>query len=234
MKKKNDKKRNQSKYIIYFSAGISILIICLTAFAVNRLISDDGNKRQKQIQMVTLLTPPPPPKVQEKPPEPEVEEKEEIQEPEPEEMEPEPMEEQASDEPPPGQDLGLDAEGGAGSDSFGLLAKKGGRALIGGSGGNGSMMRRYAWYTRILQEDLRKKVNQYMEENGGVPDGDAKAIVQIKLDEFGNILACALKGSSGDAFVDQAIRESLKIAKISEPPPNGMPRTITLKITAKG
>ena len=232
MKRGSDKK--QRRFIVYASVGIAIVLIGISTIIVNALISDDGNKRQKQIQMVTLLTPPPPPKIQEKPPEPEVKEEEEIEEPEMEEAEPEPTEETASDEPPPGENLGLDADGVSGSDGFGLQAKKGARRLIGGSGGDDSIMRRYAWYTRILQEDLRKKVNKYLEENGGVPDSDAKAVVQIELDDSGQILNVSLKGSSGNEIVDKAIQESLKIAKISEPPPLGMPRILKLKISARG
>ena len=48
---------------------------------------------------------------------------------------------------PPGDELGLDAEGGAGSDGFGLRAKKGGRGLIGGGDRN-------RWYEGQVQRDL--------------------------------------------------------------------------------
>ena len=231
MKKGSDK--NQPRFIIFASIGIAVVLIGISSIAISMLLKDDGSKRQKQIQMVTLMTPPPPPKIEEKPPEPEVKE-EEIEEVEMDEAEPEPSDETASDEPPAGENLGLDADGVSGSDSFGLMANKGGRKLIGGSGGDDSIMRRYAWYTRILQEDLRKKVNKYLEENGGVPDSDAKAVVQIELDDSGQILNVALKGSSGNDAIDKAIRESLKIAKISEPPPMGMPRTLKLRISARG
>ena len=230
---KTGSEKKQQRFIIYASAGIAIVLIGISALVVNALISDDGDKRHKQIQMVTLMTPPPPPKVQEKLPEPEVK-KEEIEEPEMEEAEPEPTEETASNEPPPGENLGLDADGVSGSDGFGLQAKKGARRLIGGSGGDASIMRRYAWYTRILQEDLRKRVNKYLVENGGVPDADVKAVVQIELDDSGKILNFSLKGSSGNEIVDKAIRESLGLAQISEPPPAGMPRTLRLKISARG
>lgn len=230
---KTGKDQKQKRVIVAASIGIAFVLIAIVAFALNILMHDDGRKRQKQIQMVTLLTPPPPPKIQEKPPEPEVK-KEEIEEQEIEEAEAEEAEETPSDEPAAGNNLGLDADGVSGSDSFGLVANKGGRKLIGGTGGDDSIMRRYAWYTRILQEDLRKRVNEYLEENGGVPDSDAKAVVQIELDDAGKILNYSLKGSSGDEIVDKAIRESLKVAKISEPPPAGMPRTLKLRISARG
>ncbi|WP_052700215.1 hypothetical protein [Methylocucumis oryzae] len=90
---------------------------------------------------VNSIAPPPPPKV-EKPPEPEV--KNEVEQPEPEPEEPLP---DVADEPPPG-DLGLDAEGTAGSDGFGLAARKGGRGLLGGGGGGDP----YAWYGGLIKK----------------------------------------------------------------------------------
>ena len=229
------KKKNKTKYIVGgIAAGVIILLLTGAVFAVKFLLNDDGAHRKRRIQMVTVVKPPPPPKVKEKPPEPEVKKQEEIVEPEPEEAPPEEMEDQAQDDTPPGEDLGLDAEGAAGSDGFGLKANKGGRSLIGGSGGGASLMRRYAWYTRIIQDELRKRMKRHMEENGGIPDGDMKALIQIKLDEFGKIVDYSLARSSGNSTMDEAVVNALKLATISEPPPKGMPRTIKLKISAKG
>jgi protein TonB len=234
MADKHTDKINYRKMIaIVVGACTAVLLITCAVFAVKFLLKDDAHRRKRQIQMVTVVKPPPPPKVKEKPPEPEVK-KEELVEPEPEEAPPEPVEDQAQDEPPPGEDLGVDAEGTAGSDGFGLKANKGGRALIGGSYSDASMMRRYAWYTRIIQEELRKRMKRYMEDNGGIPDGNLKALVSIELNEFGKIVNYRLAGSSGDSKLDDAVLNALKIATISEPPPNGMPRVIKLKVSAKG
>jgi TonB family protein len=95
-------------------------------------------------------------------------------------------------------------------------------------------MMRYGWYTRIIQEELRKRVNQYMEENGGIPDGNLKAIIRITLDSEGNILDFAISDSSGNDQMDAAVLASLRTTKISEAPPEDMPKTIKLKISAKG
>lgn len=203
-------------------------------FAVKYLLEDDGPRRKRRIQMVTVVKPPPPPKIKEKPPEPEVKEKEEIIEPEPEDIQPEPVEDQVDDAPPPGEDLGIDADGSAGGDAFGLVGKKGGRALIGGGASQASLIRRYAWYTRIIQEELRKRMNRLMEENGGIPEGNLKALVQIKLDDTGRIVDFSMAQPSGNTKMDEALSSALKLAIISEPPPKGMPRTIKLKISAKG
>lgn len=228
-------RKGKTKFIVGSIAACMILLIVAGALAALKfLLKDDGVRRQRRIQMVTVVKPPPPPKVKEKPPEPEIKKQEEIVEPEPEETPPEPTEDQSQDDAPPGEDLALDADGTAGSDGFGLQAKKGGRSLIGGSGSGASLMRRYAWYTRIIQDELRKRMNRIMEENGGIPDGDLKALIQIKLDAFGKIVDYSLARSSGNPKMDDAVVNALKLATISEPPPKGMPRTLKLKISAKG
>jgi TonB family protein len=227
-------KHGSRKLLVYaLSTGVALAFVFGAFTIVKALISDDGQKRKRQVQMVTLMKPPPPPKIKEKPPEPEIK-KEEIVEQKEEAPEPEPVEDTANDEPPPGDELGLDADGGAGADGFGLKAKKGGRSLIGGKNSSASLLRRYAWYTRIIQEELRKKINQHMDENGGIPDGELKAIVKIQLDDSGNIVRFTLSTSSGNSKMDAAVRDVLAMAQVSEPPPRDMPRTIKLKIAAKG
>lgn len=228
--KSNKKKRQQKQPLII--AGVLILFTATMVWTVSALIKDDGSKRRRQIQMVTLVKPPPPPKIEEKPPEPKVEEEEMI-EPEPEEAPPEDMNDTPQDEAPPGQDLGLDSDGTAGSDSFGLLAKKGGRALIGGSGDR-TMMQRYAWYTRMIQEEIRKQINDHMNKNGGIPKGDYKALVKIVLDAEGRIVDYAFQQPSGNQDVDNALRATLTSINVGEVPPEGMPRAIRLRVASKG
>lgn len=228
-----EKKKSQ-RMVFIIAGGVAFVMVCLIVLVVKVLLSSDSSGRNRQIQQVTLMTPPPPPKVKEKEPEPEIEKEEEIIEQEMEEPEPEPMDDQTGDEPPPGQDLGLDADGTGGSDAFGLKAKKGARSIIGGQYSDTSLLRKYAWYTTIIQKELRTKVNKYMEENGGIPDGNLKAIVEITLDDAGNILSFDISDSSGNKQMDEAVLASLKTAKISEPPPVNMPKTVKLKISAKG
>jgi outer membrane biosynthesis protein TonB len=224
-------KKSGKALILGASAVVAILFIAVVVYGVRVLISDDGQKRKRQIQMVTLVKPPPPPKIKEKPPEPEVKKKEEVIEPEP---EPEPAEDQSQDDTPPGQDLGLDAEGGAIADGFGLKAKKGGRALIGGGSGKGSLLRKYAWYTRIIQEELRNKVRDHLDANGGVPEGNCKVVLKISLDGAGNIVNHRIDELCGQPRVDEAIKKVLQVVRISEPPPADMPKTLKLRITKKG
>jgi periplasmic protein TonB len=88
-------------------------------------------KSERIIQTVTVQTPPPPrPQIREKPPEPEIEEeKVKIVASEPLDQLPD-----KADEPPAAGMLGLDAVGEAGSDSFGLIGRKGGRGILAWAG----------------------------------------------------------------------------------------------------
>lgn len=225
-------KKKQRLLIWIGTACIALVFLGGGFMVVKMLLSKDEGKRRRQIQSVTLVKPPPP-KVEEKPPEPEVEKKEKIIEPEPEETPPEDVNETQDDGPPPGEDLGLDADGSGGADGFGLRAKKGGRDLIGGYGDQ-SLMRKYAWYTRIMQDELREKVNRYMEKNGGVPDGNLIAFIRISLDADGKVVGIELTGSSGNHKMDNAVQEALMLTSLSEPPPPGMPKIMKVKISSRG
>lgn len=223
---KGQQKRRASKNLIWgISAAVALVFMVGAGILVKVLISDDGQKRKRQIQMVTLVKPPPPPKIKEKPPEPEVKKEEKIIEPEVEEEIPEDMEQQAESDAPAGDELGLDADGTAGSDGFGLRAKKGGRALIGGGGKS-----QYAWYTNMVMRELEKMVNDVVQTNGGCPDGKFKAVVRIMLDDRGRVVQHWLISSSGNEHVDKAITQALSAARVSEPVPEGMPKKMRLTI----
>lgn len=218
------KKSKSTQSIWVISCGIALVFLCVGIVIAKLLVTDDGEKRKRQIQMVTLMKPPPPPKMKEEIPPPEVKTEEVV---ELEEAPPEEMDDSAQDDTPPGEDLGLDADGVAGSDSFGLKAKKGGRALIGSGSGSGNQ---YGWYTRIVRHEIEKRVNKILRENGGVPDGDHKTVVKVELDDMGSIVSFSIVGSSGHNGVDHAVQQALQIATISEPPPYGMPKKMRFRI----
>lgn len=225
-----------SRRFVWLGTAIVMLAVAgAAAFAYKILTAQDTQRRERAVQTVTLLKPPPPPppeKPKEKPPEPEVK-KEEIVEQKPEEK-PQEQPQETKDQPPPGDRLGLDAEGGAGSDAFGLVANKGGASLIGGGGAGGSLMGRFGWYAAIIQNDLRRLLQEQMEKNGGIPEGNCKVALQIKLDDLGRVVSYRVVDSCGNHRVDEAINQVLQSARISEPPPNDMPRTVKIRISAKG
>ena len=217
--------------------GISCLVfaglLASAVYVLSLLMNSDSGNRKRHIQQITMVKPPPPPKIKEKPPEPEIKKKEEIVEPEPEEQPPEEMEESMEDDMPPGEELGLDADGTGGADGFGLKAKKGGRSLIGGAGSDKSLMRRYGWYTRILQDEIRDLVNKYLEDKNDIPSGKHNMVLEIRLDGFGNMELAQINTSSGNQEVDLAVRQAIAGFRVSESPPEAMPKILQLRVTFK-
>jgi TonB family protein len=114
------------------------------------------------------------------------------------------------------------------------MANKGGASLIGGGGGGGSLTSKYGWYTAIIQNDLRKLIQEHMEKNGGIPEGNCKVSLQIKLDDQGRILSYKIADPCGNSLVDEAVSKVLQSARISEPPPSDMPKSIKIRISARG
>lgn len=179
-------------------------------------------KKERKIQAISLTQPPPPPppppKV-EKPPEPEVEKLQEKVEQEPEEIP------DVAEEPPPG-DLGLDAEGSAGSDGFGLAARKGGKGLLGGGGGGDP----YAWYGGIIKNDIL----DILSEREELRRKGYTAMVKVWVEVDGSVKRFELARGSNDAEIDELLNRLLsKYRKVNEPLPPGMEQPIKLKITSR-
>lgn len=211
---------------VYIPTVIGVVVgLLVTGYVVKTIvdfIDQKPAKSEKKIQPITLLKPPPPPppppKV-EKPPEPEIKEK--IKEPDP---EPEPEPEAKPDEAP-AKDLGLDAEGAAGSDGFGLAARKGGTGLFGGAGGNP-----YAWYGGLIKNGLLELLNDHEE----LRRKGYTAIVKVWLKSDGSVDRVELSKGSNDDEIDAIITRSLgKYRGVSEPPPPGMEQPVKLKISSR-
>jgi periplasmic protein TonB len=215
--------------IIALGAGIYIVKIAMT---------DTSPRKKNTVATVTLLKPPPV-VIKEKPPEPEpvkeTQKKEDIIDPGQKNESPAPPNAD-NDNTPAGDKLGLDAEGSAGNDAFGLVGKKGGRSVLAGGNGMGAinLMGKYAGYTQIVTTAIRKKVMKCLDEEGGIPSGKLQAVVRISVDNDGAVVGFHIIGSSGNNRMDEAVKRTLGSIKISEPPPNGMPRTMDIRITSQG
>jgi len=139
-----------------------------------------------------------------------------------------------NDRAPAGDQLGLDAEGQAGGDAFGLAARKGGRSLLAGSGGGNlggsGLMGKYNWYSQMVETEIRKIVMKHLDEKGGLPRGKLQALVRVSFDMNGTVTKYRIVGSSGNHKMDEAVNQSLKKLRISEPPPEGMPRTMQIRV----
>jgi hypothetical protein len=235
--KKKHKKAPLQNWLVPGVIGLFFLVVI--GFIVKVVLTDVGPRKKDQISTVTLLKPPP--EVKEKLPEPEVPKevpKQEIIQDIPQQEAP--QNDEPQDDTPAGNDLGVEGEGGAGSDAFGLVGKgkKGRDITLGGGGGGGmnrlSLLTKYGWYTQKIQEEIKMQVKKKMDQSGGIPKGKFETKVKIVLDAQGTIINFHIVGASGNSKIDEAIQATLGEIKISEPPPAGMPTGMTLKITSQG
>lgn len=200
--------------------GAALGLGAVTAIILSLLSGADGPKRAP-VHNVTLLRPPPPPpppKAEEKPPEPELK-KEEVKVPQP-----ETPDQPADNQPPAGEQLGLDAEGGAGGDGFGLAARKGGRDITSlGAGGFGGFA---ATLQRHLQDELAKQERLRRE--------DYRAVIKLWIAPDGSIQRYELAASTGNPATDEQLRAALsRLPPLRAPPPEEMPQPVRLRITSR-
>jgi protein TonB len=248
------KKKHKSRSGLVTTGVVILFFLCLAGGLLYLLKTDQGGGKKVFIAKVDLVKPnlpdkpPPPPK--EKPPEPEVQKKENIVAPQ--NLGPQEARNMKGDDKPAAEGpLGVQGEGGAGSDAFGLVGRgKGGRDITtvgtgpGGTiGGDRDMlgsMRRHARYNKLVEDEINKAVRQALSGNGGIPKGKCEAVVQIGMDDKGIVAEYRIARSSGNSAVDEAVKDCLKFAKISEPPPQDIPRgakgltIMSVKITSQG
>jgi TonB family protein len=233
-------KKKKSGILNWLIPGMVIALLLTGILFLVKVFLAPDSVRRKDLVAVTLLKPPPPPEQKEKPPEPEPpkeQPKENIVTPN---DTPQQQQDQNDDSPPPGADLGVDAEGGAGGDNFGLVGKKGGRAITLGGGGGGSgvsrlsLLAKYGWYTSKIQDEIKQQMRKRLDQNGGAPKGKYQATVHIVLDPQGAILNYRIVASSGNDKIDEAIKLSLPGMRVSQPPPEGMPRSMTVRVSSQG
>jgi protein TonB len=230
------KKHKKAPYQNWLVPGVIGLVFAVAVgFLIKVVLTDVGPRSKEKIQTVTLLKPPP--DVKEKPPEPEVPKevpKQEVIQDIPQQQDT-PQNDQPQDDTPAGSDLGVDAEGGAGGDSFGLVGKKGGRGITLGGGGGGmnrqSLMAKYGWYNQKIQEEIKKQVKKKMDQDGGMPKGKFQIVVKVAINDQGMIVKYHIVTASGNSKIDAALQATLGEIKLSELPPVGIPKSITLKIT---
>ena len=197
--------------------GLMVMLIGSGAFALLRSFLNGGSAHPPQVvQQIQLIRPPPPPPNLPPPPPPPPEEKVHIPTPQ---KTPQPT----PDHPPPSQQLGLDAKGGAGSDAFGLAARPGGQDLI----GEGASA--FVWYAGLLKD-------QILNQLGAQPDVRSttySVVVSVWIGGDGTIQRVRIAQSSGDDGRDRSIEQALtRLGRLSQPPPADMPEPITLRIVS--
>jgi periplasmic protein TonB len=210
-------RRKKRRYVPIALLGLSVTLIGAGTFAMMRSFLNSPAGAPKQvIQEIHLMRPPPPPPDLPPPPPPPPEEKVEVQQPKPEPTQ--------SNDPPPGQQLGLDADASSGGDAFGLLANKGGRDLL----GHGNA---YVWYAGLLKDQILSQLN----ENSAARRGDYSLVVQVWVRSDGTIDRVHVAQGSGDRARDQAIEQTLsRMSRLNQAPPADMPEPINLRIVSRG
>jgi periplasmic protein TonB len=207
------KRRSRNILVIAMCLVVGSLGVGAVAF-MRSFLAGSAPPAKKVVQEIQLIRPPPPPDLPPPPPPP-PEVKQDIPDPQQKPDTPD------AKEAPPAQQLGLDTEGGAGGDAFGLVGNKGGHELV-GSGGS-----IFAWYAGLLKNEI---VDQLSDEQQ-VRNGQYGVTVRIWVREDGTVDHVQIVGSSGDRERDRIIEAKLsRISRLSQGPPADMPQPISVHI----
>ena len=208
----------KSKRIV--TAIVAVVVLLFLSSGLSYVRTMIGNKPQSQKRqvpvVVKLIRPPEPPPEPPPPPPPEKH---------PEEVLQETPEDKPIEQAPESAQLGVDAEGSAGGDSFGLVGHAGGRDLVGS--GSGPFVF-YASMVKDLVQDALANVDRARR-------GKYSILVRVWIANDGRIERASLVESTGNHELDGAIEKALnQTAKVREAPPLEMPQPITLKIVSRG
>ena len=188
--------------------AFAALIAGYGIYQLFKLIQAPDRPRQV-VHNISLIKqpPPPPPKPPDKPPPEPPKIKEEVKVPQ---DEPKPADKAPDNKPPSDKPLALDAQGGAGSDGFGLAGRIGGKDLLSTGGGGG------AYYTGLIQRQfyealMRDKKIQHQEFH---------IVINIELGADGRVTSSNVVTGSGNHDLDQQIQTALaNLPPLREVPP---------------
>ena len=201
-------------FLVLFTAGI--------IWVVKGFIENADAPEKPRVQTISLVKPPPP-----KPPE-KLPEPEKIEQPKEEEVQVEapPTPDQPQDAgPPPGEQLGLDADGGAGSDGFGLAARKGGRDIttLGGGGD------RLAWFSKRISRQLEDELKRAKALQGK----EYQIVAQLWFDVGGSVTRVRMDKGTGNNELDEALRKEIQSLTLRDPLPEDMPQPVRLRVVSR-
>lgn len=193
---------------------IVVILALVFAWFIRQQLGDKPVKQKKMVQQVTIIAPPPPPPPPEEPePEPEV------QEP----IEEQPMDEAMPDEPmdeAPAADLGVEGDASAGGDGFGLVARKGGRSMVGGGSPYATEVQ--TSITDVLSADERLRHLGYV------------AVLKLWIDENGRLKRFEVQQREGKPEVEALLKNALaSVDRFDNPPPLEMPQPVKLRIRSQ-
>ena len=94
----------------------------------------------------------------------------------------------------------------------------------------GSGKTKWGWYASQVQA----RVSEALRGNARTRAASGRVEVRIWADTTGRITRAKLIGTTGDSAIDRAIEgEALTGLRLSEPPPDGMPMPIVMRVTAR-
>jgi protein TonB len=210
-------KRAKRRYLTRLGGAVfGLLLIVGFVWFVRTMMAGKTAKPGRQVQIVQIIRPPPPPPPPDQPPPP----PEKVDEPLPKDT-PEPK---PDDEPPPAEPMGLDAQGTAGEDAFGLAARHGGSDLVGGHGGAA-----FAWYTNRIKDAVQERLSS----DAGIGSKKFSLSLRVWVEADGR-MKLKLVTTTGDRQLDQRIESALSsMTQLGEAPPLEMPQPINLKIVSR-
>jgi protein TonB len=126
--------------------------------------------------------------------------------------------------PAPAPNLGLDADGSAGGDAFGLAARRGGTDIAGSGGAV------FAWYTSKLKDEVSDRLSSDTKLRGK----KYSVGVRIWIESDGRIKDVRVVSGSGSHDLDGAIAADLTaLGRLSQSPPLEMPQPVSLQIVSR-
>ena len=197
-------------------AAFAVMLILGFMWFVHTMMNAKTGKTTRAVQVVQVIRPPPPPPPDQPPPPP----PEKTQEVLPKDV-PDPTPEQQPDQAPD-QPLGVDADGSAGGDAFGLAARRGGSDLIGGTG-----TAPFAWYTNRMRDTIK----DHLAAAPCTKSAKGSLSTRVLVGGDGRVKEIKLITSTGNARVDECVDKVLaSITNIGDAPPVGMPEEVNLKV----
>ena len=207
---------------------IGVLVVCaIGAVLFSKMFSGQSGPPPRKAQEMVMIKPPPPtpPPPPPPPPTPQEAPKEQMMEQTPvneAEAKPEPQEAAAPA-------LGTNIQGNGAPDGFGLSGNQSG-FLGGGRSGGKSNGSRFGWYANMVI----KSITEALTENSLTRNASFNIKVRIWSDLGGRVTKAKLAESTGDPRVDEAIKnEILNGFQLKEPPPEGMPMPIVMRLIAR-
>jgi protein TonB len=212
-------KDRQRRYLARLGGGmLALVLVAGFVWFVRTMMAAKSGKPDRQIQTVQIIRPPPPPPPDQPPPPPPEKTAEALPKDNPNEPPPD-------NSPPPAGPLGLDAQGSAGEDAFGLAARAGGGDLVGGNGNAA-----FAWYTNRLKDTILERLSA----DARLGQKRFSLSVRVWIEADGRIKQVKLSSTTGDGALDKAIESDLSsLSKLSDSPPLEMPQPISLKIVSR-